>query len=109
MTVSTTYINVNFCIVTVVLCKLLIFELASYIELHNCHVTCKKKVLTLKLPYTPIKPSFSRVTTSGCAIPPTIDSLLARRICGIVFACVRVLAMKPPFSQLCLHCASPAG
>ena len=43
MTVSTTCI-VNFCIVTVVLCKLLIFELTSYIELH---VKCKNKVLTL--------------------------------------------------------------
>ena len=51
MTVSTTCIA-NFCIVTVVLCKLLTFELATYIE--------------LECSYTPIKPSFSRVTRCGC-------------------------------------------
>ena len=94
MTVSTTCI-VNFCDVIVVLCKLLTFELATYIE--------------RKCSYTPVKLSFSRVTWCGCEIPSTIDSLLARGIGGIVFACVRVLATKPPFSQLCLHCDSPAG
>ena len=91
MTVSTTCI-MNFCNGTVVLCKLLTFELATYIELKCSHT-----------------PSFSRVTRCGCEIPSTIDSLLARGIGGIVFACVKVLATKPPFSQLCLHCDSPAG
>ena len=94
MTVSTTCI-VNFCNDTVVLCKLLTFELTTYIE--------------LRCSYTPIKPSFSRVTRCGCDIPSAIDSLLARGIGGIVFACVKVLATKPPFSQLYLHCDSPAG
>ena len=85
----------NFCNDTVVLCKLLTFELPTYIE--------------LKCSHTLVKPSFSRVTRCGCDIPSTIDSLLGRGIGGIVFACVRVLATKPPFSQLCLHCVSPAG
>ena len=71
MTVSTTCI-VNFCNVTVVLCKLRTFELATYVE--------------LKCSYTPIKPSFSKVTRCGSEILSTIHSLLARGIGGIVFA-----------------------
>ena len=94
MTVSTTCI-VNFCNVIVVLCKLLTFELATYIE--------------LKCSYTPVKPSFSRVTWCGCEIPSTVDSVLAHVVGGIVFVYVRVLATKPPFSQLCLHYDNPAG